>query len=94
MINVGGYKVNPHEVEEEIKKVSGVVDARVSARINRLTGNILMAEVVKLNDLDETELEKKIFQELSTRLQSFKIPRIMRFVPKLRLTRSGKKERQ
>ena len=94
MINVGGYKVNPHEVEEEIKKISGVIDARISARTNRLTGNILMAEVVKQDEMEAELLEQKIFQELSARLQNFKIPRIVRFVPELKLTRTGKKECQ
>ncbi len=93
MINVGGYKVNPHEVEEEIKKVSGVLDARVSARANRVTGNILMAEVVKGERIEDELLEDRILARLQERLQNFKIPRIVRFVPELQLTRSGKKER-
>jgi acyl-coenzyme A synthetase/AMP-(fatty) acid ligase len=93
MINVGGYKVNPHEVEEEIKKISGIIDVRISARENRLTGNILMAEIVKQDEIDEELMEKRIFEELSDRLQPFKIPRIVRFVAELQLTRTGKKER-
>jgi acyl-coenzyme A synthetase/AMP-(fatty) acid ligase len=93
MINVGGYKVNPHEVEEEIRKVDGVRDVRVSPRANRLTGYILMAEVVKDEAIENDLLEKRILSELQSRLQNFKIPRIVRFVPELQLTRTGKKER-
>ena len=94
MINVGGYKVNPHEVEEEIRKVEGVLDARVKARANRITGNILMAEITKQNGLAEAGLEKRILDHLKNSLQEFKIPRIFKFVDKLELTRTGKKERQ
>jgi acyl-coenzyme A synthetase/AMP-(fatty) acid ligase len=94
MINVGGYKVNPHEVEEEIRKVNGVLDARVKARANRITGYILMAEISRKNGLVEAGLEKRIMDHLKNSLQEFKIPRLFKFVEKLELTRTGKKERQ
>jgi acyl-coenzyme A synthetase/AMP-(fatty) acid ligase len=94
MINVGGYKVNPHEVEEEIRKVDGVLDARVKARSNRITGNILTAEVTRSGNLPESDLENTILKHLRESLQEFKIPRLFKFVDKLELTRTGKKERQ
>ena len=93
MINVGGYKVNPHEVEEEIKKIEGVIDVLVKSRLNRITGNILLAEIVKKNGFDSGTLEKTIFRQLSERLQPYKVPRIFKFVPHLELTRTGKKGR-
>jgi len=94
MINIGGYKVNPHEVEDEIKKIDGVVDVIVKARSNRITGNILVAEV-KINDgIDKREKEKEITKILEKRLQSWKIPRIFTFVDNIELTRSGKKVRK
>lgn len=95
MINVGGYKVNPNEVEEEIKKINGVLDAYVYARKNQLTGNILVAEVVlKDKELDLQEMEKIIYENLRTSLQNWKIPRIIKFVDEIKLTRTGKKVRQ
>ena len=94
MINIGGYKVNPHEVEDEIKKIDGVVDVIVKARSNRITGNILVAEV-KINDgIDKREKEKEITKILEKRLQSWKIPRIFTFVDNIELTRTGKKVRK
>jgi len=94
MINIGGYKVNPHEVEDEIKKIDGVVDVIVKARSNRITGNILVAEV-KINDgIDKREKEKEITKVLEKRLQSWKIPRIFTFVDNIELTRTGKKVRK
>lgn len=32
IINVGGYKVNPHEIEEEIKRLDDIVDVVVKGR--------------------------------------------------------------
>lgn len=95
MINVGGYKVNPNEVEEEIKKVNGVLDAYVYAKSNRLTGNIIVADVViDKEQYSEKEIEKEIYEKLKNNLQSWKIPRILNFVDNLSLTRTGKKVRK
>jgi len=94
MINIGGYKVNPHEVEDEIKRIDGVVDAIVKARNNRITGNILVAEVKVKDNIDKMEKEKEIIRVLDSKLQSWKVPRIFTFVDDLELTRTGKKVRK
>ena len=94
MINVGGYKVNPLEVEEEIKKVDGIVDVVIKSRENRILGNLLVAEIVKSDEIDENELKKNIISKLNTRLQKWKIPRMLNFVKKIEKTRSGKKVRK
>lgn len=94
MINVGGYKVNPLEVEEEIKKIDGVADAVVKGRANRVTGNILVAEIIKDTDEIEMDLKKRIVMELNQSLQKWKVPRILNFVEKIDQTRSGKKVRK
>lgn len=93
MINVGGYKVNPNEVEEEIKKVKGVLDVLVTARANKLTGNILIAHIVKASEFDDIELENRIIDALHKELQKWKIPRIFKFVEEIDKTRTGKKVR-
>jgi acyl-coenzyme A synthetase/AMP-(fatty) acid ligase len=90
LINVGGYKVNPHEVESEISKIKGVEHVIVYGKSNSVLGNILCAEIVssdaKLNEL-------KIRQFLSDKLQDFKIPRRIIFTDKIELTRTGKTKR-
>lgn len=94
LINVGGYKVNPHEVEEEIKKIDGVLDARVYSRTNRITGNILAVDIVVAENFkDKQNFERIVIQELSKKLQEWKIPRIINIVDKLDFTRTGKKVR-
>jgi acyl-coenzyme A synthetase/AMP-(fatty) acid ligase len=92
MINVGGYKVNPQEIEEEIKKIDGVIDVTVRARANKLTGNIIIADVIKNDDTKNID-ETYIVKFLNKTLQSWKIPRMIKFVSKIDKTRTGKKVR-
>jgi acyl-coenzyme A synthetase/AMP-(fatty) acid ligase len=88
MINVGGYKVNPHEVELELRSIDGIENAFVFGKANSVLGNLICAEIV-LEKGTEIE-EKKIKDILSMKLQQFKIPRKIFFVDKLNLNRTGK----
>lgn len=91
MINVGGYKVNPTEVEERLRECAGVRDAFVYAREIRVTGSLIMADVVR----DGTAADERgIREQLRAGLQEFKIPRVIRFVPHLNMTRAGKMSRR
>lgn len=90
MINVGGYKVNPTEVEQAIRDIEGVQDAYIYAKSNRLMGNVICGEVV-LSDKSITE--QKIREHLRERLQEYKMPRIVKFVDVLNTTRTGKMAR-
>jgi acyl-coenzyme A synthetase/AMP-(fatty) acid ligase len=90
MINVGGYKVNPHEVEETIRNIPGIRDVIVYAKSNSVLGNILCCEAVKSDaSLDETAVRSL----LQTQLQEYKIPRIINFVDTISITRTGKLKR-
>jgi len=90
MINVGGYKVNPHEVEEVILSLKDIKNARVYAKSNSVLGNIICCEVVANQD---TVSESSIRSFLQSKIQEFKIPRIIRFVEELSTTRTGKLKR-
>jgi len=91
LINVGGYKVNPREVEDIIQQIDGVEQALVYGKPNSVVGNILCADI-KLESIGcLSELE--IRQHLSAKLQDYKTPRIIKFVESLSLTRTGKIKR-
>lgn len=90
MINVGGYKVNPTEVEQAVRDIPGVKDAYVYAKANRLMGNVICCEVIAE---DKTLTEQSIRKALSSHLQEFKIPRIVLFTDNFKITRTGKKDR-
>ncbi|WP_107947371.1 class I adenylate-forming enzyme family protein [Lysinibacillus parviboronicapiens] len=94
MINVGGYKVNPLEVESLLVQVPGVIDIVVKSKKNSVTGELLVADVIKSDDIDEKELKKEIKQFATTHLQEWKVPRIIKFVDELPSTRTGKKVRR
>jgi acyl-coenzyme A synthetase/AMP-(fatty) acid ligase len=90
MINVGGYNVNPLEVEEAILSLTGIKNVRVYAKSNSVLGNIICCEVVSEN---EQISESSIRTYLQSKFQEFKIPRIIRFVDELSTTRTGKIKR-
>jgi acyl-coenzyme A synthetase/AMP-(fatty) acid ligase len=87
MINTGGYKVNPTEVEHSLRQIKEIADAFVFGKKNSLLGNIVSCEIISL---DKSLTEKQIRQFLQLKLQEFKIPRIIKFVDKINSTRTGK----
>lgn len=90
MINVGGYKVNPSEVEDIIKEVNGVVDVNVFGRANSVMGEIVVAYVIKEGGVDKQLLKEKIKEITNSQLQEYKLPRLIKFVESFELTRTGK----
>lgn len=91
LINVGGYKVNPGEVENAIMALEGVRQALVYGKTNSILGNVLCADVQLEEGYSLAELDiKKI---LASQLQDFKIPRRIKFVDEMMLTRTGKLKR-
>ncbi len=94
MINVGGYKVNSLEVEEIILEIDGILNVYVYGRENKVTGNIVAADIVMEDGFSDTDIKKKIRNHLEKSLQSWKIPRIINIVDKIEQTRTGKKVRK
>lgn len=91
LINVGGYKVNPEEIENELLSIRGVQNALVYGKPNSVLGNVLCADI-KLeikNSISEIEIKKY----LSDKIQDFKIPRRIKFIDEFDLTRTGKIKR-
>lgn len=91
LINVGGYKVNPSEVEAAISELPGVQQVIVYGKANSVLGNVLCAEIQKREGEVLEESEIRFF--LTQKLQDFKIPRRIKFVETLALTRTGKLKR-
>lgn len=90
MINIGGSKVNPNDVEELIIAINGISDAKVFGKANSLMGNILCADVVRVND---SLSEKEIKTFLKEKLPEYMVPRIIKFVSEIAVTATGKKSR-
>ena len=91
LINVGGYKVNPGEIEDAINAIEGVQQSLVYGRPNSILGNIVVAEVQLIEGSELTDID--IRKALANQLQDFKVPRKIQIVEKLSMTRTGKLKR-
>jgi acyl-coenzyme A synthetase/AMP-(fatty) acid ligase len=100
IINVGGLKVHPEEVEGIINRHPQVRMSLVHPRKSPITGAIVVAEVV-LREEARTEssdahigtLRGEILDLCRARLAQHKVPAMIRFVPALSVAASGKLER-
>ena len=91
LINVGGYKVNPGEVENILLSIEGVKQVLVYGKANSILGNVLCADIQLEDGVLLTDVEIK--KALRSQLQDFKIPRRIKFVEQMSLTRTGKLKR-
>jgi acyl-coenzyme A synthetase/AMP-(fatty) acid ligase len=97
IINVGGLKVHPEEVEAVINSHPRVRMSLVKSRRNPITGAIVTADVV-LADAAGIEHERatdgrireEILEACRTTLAAHKVPAFIRFVPALEMSASGK----
>jgi acyl-coenzyme A synthetase/AMP-(fatty) acid ligase len=94
IVNVGGMKVHPEEVESVINRHPGVRMSLVRARKNPFTGAVVIADVL-LNDQAEAderghEVEQEILQLCRDTLPEHKVPALIRFVPNLEVAATGK----
>lgn len=86
IINIGGSKVLPSEIESVIRKVPGVYQVRVYPKHSSLVGHFLAMDVVLLPEYAEAETRPTIQQVSRANLQSFQIPRIINFVEQIATT--------
>jgi acyl-coenzyme A synthetase/AMP-(fatty) acid ligase len=79
IINVGGRKVYPAEVESALLAIDGVVDASVHGEPNAITGQMVVASVRLSSDesLEAFKLRVRLF--CKGRLEPYKIPARIRF---------------
>jgi long-chain acyl-CoA synthetase len=79
LINVGGEKVYPQEVENVILAFPGISDVLVFSEKNSIAGNIVCAKINLIEDcVDSKQFIKDLKTHCRKNLESFKIP--MKFV--------------
>jgi len=89
IINVGGLKVLPKEIEDVINSVNGVDDSTVFSEPNNIVGNIVCAKI--FTQLENTkELKLEIKSVCRKNLDKYKVP-VKLFFEKLEVTERGKK---
>ncbi|HTD72680.1 MAG TPA: AMP-binding protein [Steroidobacteraceae bacterium] len=96
IINVGGLKIYPEEVEAVINADPRVRMSLVKGRRNPITGSVVVAEVVLADerggaDAQSTEAVKNdLLAACRLALAAHKVPAMLRFVPALEMTAAGK----
>jgi acyl-CoA synthetase (AMP-forming)/AMP-acid ligase II len=96
IINVGGQKVHPEEVEAVINRHPAVQLSLVRARKNPITGAIVAAEIVPKPEAAGAApdtLKQEILAICREALPAHKVPAAIRIVPSLRVTAAGKLDR-
>lgn len=78
LINSGGEKVDPVEVQEALLKFEGVADARVIGEPDEEWGETVVAYISLAEDASDLS-ESKIYSSLKSQLSPYKIPKQIRF---------------
>jgi long-chain acyl-CoA synthetase len=94
IINVGGQKVYPTEVESTILEMDGIRDVLVYGEKNPIMGNIVCALVSVGEGIDEKALAKLVKRHCASRLQAFKVPVKISFTMDEQFSARFKKDRK
>lgn len=74
IINVGGQKVYPAEVESVIQEMDNVIDVVVIGQKNPILGHMVTAKVNLATDETEKDFTKRMRSFCKSKLQSYQIP--------------------
>jgi acyl-coenzyme A synthetase/AMP-(fatty) acid ligase len=94
IINVGGLKVYPEEVEAAINRHPSVRMSRVRSRRSSITGSLVAADVVLKAEPtaggNPADFKREILQICRGSLAPHKVPATIQFVPTLEIAAAGK----
>lgn len=93
-INVGGNKVNPEWVESYLRTLDGVTDARVFAKNSSMMGQLVAAEIVLAEGVDQKVMRLHIMKTCKKDLESWEIPALISFTNEIQESAAGKRERK
>lgn len=89
VINVGGDKVHPEEVERALLSHPHVAMARVFAKSNPITGAVVAADIVPVPNAPET-LRNDLRSYLQVRLERHMVPALIRITEPFDVNTAGK----
>jgi acyl-coenzyme A synthetase/AMP-(fatty) acid ligase len=97
VINIGGLKVYPEEVEAVINRHPAVRMSMVRPRRNPITGSLVSADVVLKGESERGEesrqvedYKREILRICQENLAAHKVPATIRCVPELEVAAAGK----
>ena len=94
IINVGGEKVLPIEVESIILEMDEFSDVMVYGEQNQITGQSVTIDVVLISILEKREVKKLIRKYCKDRVEQYKIPTKINIVDKTNYSERFKKIRR
>jgi len=92
IINIGGLKVHPEEIEAVINRHAAVRMSRAKSRRSPITGAIVVADVILTagSAARPADIRDEILSDCRASLASHKVPAVIRFVEALDVTPAGK----
>lgn len=93
IINIGGLKVHPEEIEAVVNRQPEVRMSRAKSRRSPITGGIVVVDVILADDADASrsdEIRKAILADCKASLAPHKVPAMIKFVSSLDITAAGK----
>jgi len=93
IINIGGLKVHPEEIEAVINRHAEVRMSRARSRRSPITGAIVVADVILADGADagrSDEIRDRILAACWASLAPHKVPAMIKFVTALDITAAGK----
>lgn len=94
IINVGGQKVYPAEVEKVLAEIPGFIDVAVTGEPHLLMGNVVVATVQVAESIPASEAKRRILAHCRGRLQPFMIPAKVKVVTESLVNSRFKKVRR
>lgn len=89
IINVGGKKVSPIEVEEHLNEIDGIEESACVGVHDDVLGEVVKAFCVCSKEVDFEEAKKILFKKI----ENYKIPAFFETIEKLPKTQNGKLQR-
>lgn len=93
IINVGGRKVYPAEVENVLLQIENIKDATVRGERNPIMGNIVVARINLTEPEERTSVHRRVREFCRSRLEPYKVPVKVEIVEGNQFTGRFKKSR-
>jgi acyl-CoA synthetase (AMP-forming)/AMP-acid ligase II len=77
LINVGGEKVHPTEIENVLLQLDNIKDVTVRGQPNPITGEVVAAKITPLVPEDPDALKRRVRQFCGARLERYKMPAVI-----------------
>jgi long-chain acyl-CoA synthetase len=93
LINVGGEKVHPTEIENLLLQLDNVKDVTVRGQSNPITGEVVAAKITPLVQEDPDTLKRRVREFCRSRLERYKVPAVIDVVAEDHYSARFKKSR-